>query len=140
MVALKTGEETRSFSKKSIPLLFHFLFLRNRGDVVRAVDIACEMQVSKVGVSVAMKKLEKGGYIVKGKGHGIYLTPQGKELAKTIYERHLLFSDVLFALGVGRKTALYDACRLEYVISAESFQALKNYVLEKGVDPAASKE
>ncbi len=102
------------------------LVLQGRG-AVRSVDIAAAMKVSKASVSVAMKNLKNGGYIRMGERHEISLTPAGRKLAETVYERHLLFSEVLMRLGVKREVALRDACRMEHVISAESFEALKQY-------------
>ena len=109
------------------------LILQNKCGTVRSVDIAEEMNVSKASVSVAMKNLRKGGYINMGKDHEITLTPEGKKLAETIYERHLMFSNVLSKLGVDQETALQDACRMEHALSGESFEALKNYFLKSGV-------
>ncbi len=112
------------------------LILQNRtGTSVRSVDIAAELNVSKASVSVAMKNLRNGGYIRMGENHEISLTEQGRKLAETIYERHLLFSDVLCSLGVEKETALRDACRMEHALSAESFEALKQYFLKNGVGP-----
>ncbi len=75
-----------------------------------------------------------------GDNHEITLTPKGRKLAETMYERHLLFSDVLSYLGVERQVALKDACRMEHAISAESFQVLKSYFLRKGLDTPESVE
>ena len=69
-----------------------------------------------------------------GDNYEISLTPEGRRVAETMYERHLLFSDVLSSLGVERETALHDACRMEHAISAEGFRALKDYFLKNGVD------
>ncbi|MDO4556312.1 MAG: iron dependent repressor, metal binding and dimerization domain protein [Lachnospiraceae bacterium] len=60
----------------------------------------------------------------------ISLTPKGKETAETIYERHIVLSECLIALGDSPETAAQDACRMEHVISAESFRHLKNYYKE----------
>ncbi|MCH1983140.1 metal-dependent transcriptional regulator [Ruminococcus sp. OA3] len=109
------------------------LILQNEGREVRSVDIAEAMNVSKASVSVAMKNLREGGYVTMGEHRVIFLTSVGRRLAETMYERHLLFSDVLSALGVDQDTALNDACRIEHAISAESFRALKAYFQEKGV-------
>ncbi len=106
------------------------LILKNKGKAVRSIDVAAEMKVSKASVSVAMKNLKKGGYVRMNENHEIFLTPEGRNLAETMYERHLLFSDVLMRLGVDREVAVRDACHMEHALSAESFQALKGYFLK----------
>lgn len=105
------------------------LILRNRKGTVYSIDIAAEMQVSKASVSVAMKNLRESGYIQMGENREIYLTARGQEVAGDMYERHLLFADVLTRLGVDRQTALRDACHMEHAVSAESFAALKKHFL-----------
>ncbi len=112
------------------------LILQNRNGSVRSIDIAAELQVSKASVSVAMKNLRKGGYICMGENHEIQLTPQGRERAESVYEKHLLFSDVLTSLGVEADTAVRDACQMEHAVSDESFGALKKYFLTYGVSQA----
>ncbi|MBC8531038.1 metal-dependent transcriptional regulator [Gehongia tenuis] len=114
------------------------LMLQGRQGTVRSIDIASEMRVSRASVSVAMKNLRKGGYIDMGENHEIFLTPEGRKLAETMYERHLLFSNVLSGLGVERETALHDACRMEHIISAESFEALKKYFEKNGIESRAN--
>ena len=114
------------------------LMLENRGGAVRSVDIAAELRVSKASVSVAMKNLRRDGFISMGDNHEIMLMPKGRKLAETMYERHLLFSEILIRLGVDRETALEDACRMEHVISADSFEALKNYFTLHSVGPPDS--
>ncbi len=109
------------------------LVLQKRGGRVRSVDVAAEMQLSKASVSVAMKNLRNGGYILMSENHEIVLTETGRELAEMIYERHVLFSRVLSSLGVDLETARKDACRMEHVLSAESFEALKMYFRKNGV-------
>ena len=94
--------------------------------VVRAVDIAAELDFKKSSVSVAMKKLRQNGYIFVSPAGFISLTPAGKKIAERIYERHELLSSWLIRLGVTPKVAVEDACRIEHVISAESFEAIKN--------------
>ena len=108
------------------------LILKNRKNTVRSIDIAAEMGVSKASVCVAMRNLREGGYISMDEEYEISLTEEGKQIAETIYERHLLFSKVLESLGVEHKTAVQDACRLEHAISPESFAAFKNYLKQQG--------
>ena len=97
---------------------------------VRSVDIATELNYSKPSVSVAMKKLRENGLItVDGDGF-ITLTESGMEIANKMYERHSLLSDWLTYLGVSKETALEDACRIEHVISEESFERIRAHVTE----------
>ena len=96
--------------------------------MVRSVDIAEELGFKKSSVSVAMKNLrEKDMITVRPEGY-IYLTDAGKQVADMIYERHQLLSAWLTDLGVDEKTAVDDACRIEHVISPESFEAIKKYI------------
>ncbi|WP_312441253.1 metal-dependent transcriptional regulator [Lacrimispora sp.] len=102
--------------------------LKKRNGHVRSIDIAEELDFSKPSVSVAMKNLRENGYIgIDENGH-IILQEKGLEIAERIYERHTLLSEWLIALGVTPKTALDDACRIEHVISTESFAAIKAHV------------
>jgi len=104
------------------------LMLKKRNGYVRSIDIAEELDFSKPSVSVAMKNLRENGYIgIDENGH-ITLQEKGLEIAEKIYERHTLLAEWLIALGVTPKTALEDACRIEHVISAESFTAIKAHV------------
>jgi Mn-dependent DtxR family transcriptional regulator len=108
------------------------LMLKKRNGYVRSIDIAEELDFSKPSVSVAMKNLRENGYIgIDENGH-ITLQEKGLEIAEKIYERHTLLSEWLIALGVTPKTALEDACRIEHVISAESFAAIKAHVHGEG--------
>ncbi len=104
------------------------LILSNSHPVVRSVDVATELDFKKSSVSVAMKKLRESGHITVTPEGYIYLTEKGKEVAERIYERHLLLSSWLETLGVDPKIAVEDACRIEHVISAESFAAIKRHV------------
>lgn len=104
------------------------LILSHKSPAVRSVDIAEALDYKKPSVSVAMKKLRENGYILMGGDGYITLTEKGRGIAETIYERHTLFSDWLVEIGVDPKTAVMDACRMEHVISAESFDAIKKHV------------
>lgn len=95
---------------------------------VRSVDIANELDFSKPSVSIAMKNLRENGYIHVDRGGYITLTDAGREIAETMYERHTMLSSWLVYLGVDRKIAVKDACRMEHVISAESFDAIKRHI------------
>ena len=105
------------------------LILSKAKPVVRSVDIAEELGFKKSSVSVAMKNLREKNHITVTKEGFIYLTDSGKEIADMIYERHQLLSSWLIQLGVEKKTAVEDACKIEHVISKESFQAIKTHVL-----------
>lgn len=110
------------------------LILGNRSSLVRAVDIAAEMGFKKPSVSVAMKNLRQKNLITVADNGDIRLTEDGHKIADKVYERHQLISSWLMILGVQEKTAIHDACRIEHIISEESFQALK-----KAVSPWSSR-
>ena len=104
------------------------LVLSKRNPEVRSIDVATELGFSKPSVSVAMKNLRENGYVVINKEGHIFLTDAGREIAEMIYERHTLLSTWLISLGVSPETAAEDACRMEHVISKESFSAIKEHV------------
>lgn len=104
------------------------LMLHKKNGNVRSIDIAGELEFSKPSVSVAMKNLRENGYIEVDENGYITLLEEGQEIAERMYERHTLLSDWLISLGVTPKVALEDACRVEHVISAESFAAIKDHV------------
>ena len=104
------------------------LVLGRRLPVVRSVDVATELNFKKPSVSVAMKKLRESGHITVSHEGYITLTESGKKIAECIYERHTLLSTWLERLGVDPETAAEDACRIEHVISPESFEAIKKHV------------
>jgi Mn-dependent DtxR family transcriptional regulator len=104
------------------------LVLSKTHPVVRSVDVAEELGFKKSSVSVAMKNLRERNHITVTKEGYIYLTEAGKEIAEMIYERHELLSGWLVNLGVSREIADEDACRIEHVISQESFDALKKHI------------
>ena len=103
------------------------LILSKKLPVVRSVDIANELGFKKSSVSIAMKNLREKGQITVTDAGFIYLTDSGKEIAEMIYERHEFLSDYLIRLGVPQEIAVEDACKIEHVISKESFAALKNH-------------
>ena len=105
------------------------LILQNRKGMVRSIDIANEMGFSKPSVSVAMKNLRNNDCISMGADGYITLLPRGQEIAERIYERHRVITKLLMALGVPEEVAADDACRIEHVISAESFEAIKTHAL-----------
>lgn len=99
---------------------------KGKGEV-RSIDIVNELELSKPSVSVAMKNLRENGYITVDKDGYIRLTDKGLEIAEKMHERHTLLSQWLIKLGVDEKVAVEDACRMEHVISAESFAAIKKH-------------
>ena len=103
------------------------LVLKKRLGVVRSIDIVNELHYKKPSVSIAMKKLRESGYILTDAEGHITLTEAGLEIATTMFERHTLLSNWLMRLGVSKETALEDACRMEHVISQESFDAIKRH-------------
>ena len=104
------------------------LVLSKKLPVVRSVDISNELGFKKSSVSIAMKNLREKGHITVTDAGYIYLTESGKQIAEMIYERHELLSSWLVRLGVPEEIATEDACRIEHVISKESFAAIKNHV------------
>lgn len=107
------------------------LILGQRQKTVRSIDIVHEMNFSKPSVSIAMKNLRQNGLIIMDTDGHIALTESGRKIAETIYERHTLLSEMLIDLGVDPKVAAADACRMEHVISPESFEAIKNHILSR---------
>ncbi len=105
------------------------LVLSRRLPVVRSVDIANELGFKKSSVSVAMKNLREKNHITVTDAGFIYLTDEGRKIAEMIYERHEMISGFLEKLGVSKEVAAEDACRIEHVISKESFSALKQFIL-----------
>ena len=103
------------------------LVLSQKNNYVRAVDIANELNFSKPSVSVAMKKLRENELIAIDENGHITLTENGRSIASTMYERHRLLSDWLITLGVSEDIALEDACRIEHVISEESFSRIREH-------------
>ena len=103
------------------------LMLIKKLPVVRSVDIANELDFKKSSVSIAMKNLREGGKITVTQAGYIYLTDSGREIAEMIYERHQWLTNWLISLGVDSNIAAEDACKMEHVISKESFEALKNH-------------
>lgn len=101
------------------------LILQRQKGAVRSIDIANELEYSKPSISVAMKNLREHGYIHMDGDGFISLTESGRKIAETMYERHTWISNWLVSLGVDEKTAVQDACRIEHVISQDSFDAIK---------------
>lgn len=105
------------------------LILKKRMGQVRSIDIVNELSVSKPSVSVAMKNLRTNGYIEMDRDGYITLLDAGNAIAEKMYERHTFLTEWLTTLGVAPDTAAEDACRIEHVISEETFDALKNHAM-----------
>ena len=101
------------------------LVLQKQKGMVRSVDVARHMDVSKPSVCHAVATLKNGGFLTMDDGFFLHLTNIGREVAEQIYEKHRFFTERLIAAGVDPKTAEADACRIEHVISEESFRRLK---------------
>jgi Mn-dependent DtxR family transcriptional regulator len=106
----------------------HVLSLK--GSRVRSIDIVNELEYSKPSVSVAMKNLKTKGYIVVDSEGYITLTAKGLKIAETMYERHVAISEWLMFLGVDKKTAIHDACKMEHAMSEKSFMAINKHIKE----------
>lgn len=120
-VTMKTNESAENY-------LETILILSKKLPVVRSIDVSVELGFKKSSVSVAMKNLREKGHITVSKAGYITLTESGREIAEMIYERHNFLSSWLKSLGVDEKIAAEDACRMEHVISRESFAAIKKAV------------
>ena len=103
------------------------LVLSEKLPVVRSVDISNDLGYKKSSISIAMKNLRAKNLITMTDSGYIYLTDEGKRIAETVYERHRFFTEMLEKLGVNKVIAARDACRIEHVISPESFEAIKKY-------------
>ena len=126
-VIVALGEMYLKIQESAENYLETILMISERKPQVRSIDIVNELDYSKPSVSIAMKNLRENGYIHMDKDGFITLTDAGRNIAETMYERHKLLSRWLINLGVNEKTAVQDACRMEHVISAESFEAIKRH-------------
>ena len=104
------------------------LILKQNKGSVRSIDIAHYLNFSKPRVSIAMKNLRNSELITVDSDGFISLTDAGHEIADTIFERHTVLSNMLIKLGVSAEIAAEDACRMEHVISPESFNAIKEHL------------
>jgi Mn-dependent DtxR family transcriptional regulator len=101
-----------------------------KGNRVRSIDVVNELEYSKASVSVAMKNLKTKGYVVIDSEGYITLTAKGLKIAETMYERHVAISEWLMFLGVDKKTAIHDACKMEHAMSEKSFMAINKHIKE----------
>jgi len=106
------------------------LILSKKLPVVRSVDIANELGFKKSSVSIAMKNLREKKHITVTDAGFIYLTESGQHIADLVYERHEFISKWLIKLGVPSDIATEDACKIEHILSKESYDAIKNFVKE----------
>lgn len=107
--------------------------LTRKSTSVRSIDVAESMGYSKPSVSRAIGILKEGEYITVDKSGFITLTEKGIKTAESLYERHTILTGLFVSLGVDRETAAEDACKIEHVISHESFEAIKKYIGEKNI-------
>lgn len=119
---MKTNESAENY-------LETILVLSGKKPVVRSVDVAEELGFKKSSVSVAMKHLREKQHITVTPEGYIYLTEEGRKIAEMIYERHEMLTAWLIRLGVDEQIASEDACRIEHVISPESFEAIKKHIM-----------
>ena len=101
------------------------LVLQKKLSIVRSVDVARHMEVTKPSVCHAVATLRDGGFLTMDEDHFLHLTDVGREVAEKIFERHCFFTEQLITAGVDPRTAETDACRIEHIISDESFSRLK---------------
>ena len=104
--------------------------LSQKSSCVRAIDVGEYLGYSKPSVSRAMGLLKSGGYVVTDELGHLLLTDQGRQIAEKIFERHTVLTEALVRLGVNRSSAAEDACKIEHVISDESFEALKRHLTQ----------
>ncbi len=104
------------------------LILSQKSEIVRSLDVAEYMGFSKPSVSRAVGLLKEGGYLLVAENGYLTLTEKGREVAEKIYERHKTLTAILVQLGVSEETAAEDACKIEHVISDETFEAIKKHI------------
>lgn len=108
--------------------LERILILSENNDELHAIDIARSMNFSKPSVSIALKKLQEKKLIKIDDNLHIHLTETGRDIATKVYEKHTIISKALISLGVDEEIAKEDACKLEHVLSEESFDAIKKFI------------
>jgi Mn-dependent DtxR family transcriptional regulator len=118
-------EKKRHTTASGEDYLEAILVLQKKMGMVRSIDLARHMGFSKPSISHAVGVLKNGGFLTMDEDHFLHLTDVGREVAEKIFERHCFFTEQLIAAGVNPKTAEADACRIEHIISDESFSRLK---------------
>ena len=106
------------------------LYLSEKMENVRSIDVVHHLGISKPSVSVYLKNLKLNGYISIDSNGYLSLTKQGMSIAQKIYERHNILAQLFMSLGVSRDIAYEDACKIEHDLSDETFEALKNHMLQ----------
>ena len=109
------------------------LMIKNEKGIVRSIDIASHLNVSKPSVSVAMKNFREEGYIKMDEDSEITLTKKGLKIATRIYERHRVIAKALISLGVDEDIAYEDSCKIEHDISDISFNKIKEYLAQNNI-------
>ena len=104
------------------------LMLKNKNEYVRSIDVANALNYSKPSVSRAMKILKESQFIVMDNKGYIDFTEKGKEIAEGVYNRHMTLTDFLISLGVEGEQAENDACRIEHIISEQTYQCIKEFM------------
>lgn len=108
------------------------LILSQSQEKVRAIDLCAALGFSRPTVSVMLRELRENGFVTTAANGGLSLTSEGEAVARRIYERHLLITEALMALGVSRETALEDACKMEHDISEETALKLREFLDKQG--------
>ena len=118
-------EKERHTTASGEDYLEAILVIQKQKGMVRSIDVVRHLNLSKPSVSHAVSLLQTGGFLMVDEDHFLHLTDLGREIAEKIYERHCFFTEQLIAAGVDPKVAEEDACRIEHIISNESFMRLK---------------
>ena len=119
--------------KSAEDYLEQILMIREQKGIVRAIDLAAGLGVTKPSVSVAMKRLRENGYINMDKDNLITLTESGESIARNIYDRHKTLTRCLLLVGVDEEHAREDACKMEHDISQVSYEALVKFLNDRGI-------
>lgn len=114
--------------RESAEMYLETILVLSKKGAVRSIDIAKEMNFSRPSVSVTVHNLEAEDYINIDERGNITLLEKGREIAERIYERHTVLSEILKCIGVSEETAVNDACKMEHIISKETFDCIKKYV------------
>ena len=101
--------------------------LSQKQSEVHAIDICSYLSYSRPTVSITLRQMREHGLVVVNEDNHIFLTEEGMHIAKHMYERHELLTNMLMRLGVSRETALHDACKIEHDLSDETFEAIKRH-------------
>lgn len=111
--------------------LERILMLELANGKVKSIDIANDMDFSKPSVSIAIKKLKESNYISIDENGYIHLTVEGRKIASSVYERHLVLTEALMLLGVKEEIAKIDACKIEHDLSKESYECIKSHLKQQ---------